>query len=344
MSVAARKELIAVVRRQYREADRDGKKLILDELTNLTGYHQKHAIRLLTSKEEPIIREHSCRLVYDEALNESLVVLWEAADRICGKRLKAALPLLLDSMEKYGHLKPDDSVRSQLLSMSAATIDRRLRHAYGGRMKKRAALNRIRRLVPVRTLQTGESRRRGSSKWTWWCTVENVWKAHFVHSLVLTDVASGWTECIALPVREQTLIVEALDGLRARLPFPVLGIDTDNDSAFLNDTLFNYCNDQDITLTRSILISPSIVFRLVKRRCYAAIRCVSQRVLAARYARASARLWTGCPLWPLTHFHRICSRAFSSTSSIHSSRCWSSVPLRFLHPWRCHRETNVRIP
>jgi hypothetical protein len=155
MSGAARKELIAVVRRQYREADRDGKKLILDELTNITGYHRMHAIRLLTSKEKPIIRERSCRLAYDEALNESLVVLWEAADRICGKRLKAALPLLLDSMEKYGHLKPDDSVRSQLLSMSAATIDRRLRsireHTYGGRKKKRAALNRIRRLVPVRT-------------------------------------------------------------------------------------------------------------------------------------------------------------------------------------------------
>jgi hypothetical protein len=166
----------------------------------------------------------------------------------------------------------------------------------------------------------------------------------FVHSLVLTDVASGWTECIALPVREQTLIVEAVDGLRARLPFPVLGIDTDDDSAFLNDTLFNYCNDQDITLTRSILISPSIVFCLVKRRCYAAIRCVSQRVLAARYARASARLWTGCPLWPLTHLHRMRSRAFSSTSSVHSSRCCNSAPLRFRHPWRCHRKTNVHIP
>lgn len=120
MSVAARKELIAVVRRRYREADRDGKKLILDELTNITGYHRKHAIRLLRSKEEPMLRERSCRLVYDEAVNESLVVLWEAADRICSKRLKAALPLLLDSMEKYGHLKPDDSVRSQLLAMSAA--------------------------------------------------------------------------------------------------------------------------------------------------------------------------------------------------------------------------------
>jgi hypothetical protein len=255
MSVAARKELIAVVRLRYREADRDGKKLILDELTKVTGYHRKHAIRLLTSKEKPMLRERSCRRVYDEAVNESLVVLWEAADRICGKRLKAALPLLLDSMEKYGHLKPDDSVRSQLLAMSAATIDRRLRsireHAYGGRKKKRAALNRIRKLVPVRTFADWGEPTPGFFEMDMVVHCGERAEGSFVHSLVLTDVASGWTECIALPVREQALIVEAVDGLRSRLPFPVLGIDTDNDSAFLNDTLFNYCNDQGITLTRS---------------------------------------------------------------------------------------------
>jgi hypothetical protein len=73
----------------------------------------------------------------------------------------------------------------------------------------------------------------------------------FVHSLVLTDVASGWTECLALPVREQSLIVEAITGLRPRLPFPLLGLDTDNDSAFMNDTLWDYCQEQGIVLTRS---------------------------------------------------------------------------------------------
>ncbi len=79
MSVAARKEPITVVRRRYQEADREGKRLILDELTNITGYHRKHAFRLLTSKEQTVLRERSCRRVYDEAANESLVVLWEAA-------------------------------------------------------------------------------------------------------------------------------------------------------------------------------------------------------------------------------------------------------------------------
>jgi hypothetical protein len=67
----------------------------------------------------------------------------------------------------------------------------------------------------------------------------------------LTDVASGWTECLAIPVREQTIIVEAITGLRRRLPFPLLGLDTDNDSAFMNDTLWDYCQKQGIVFTRS---------------------------------------------------------------------------------------------
>jgi len=72
----------------------------------------------------------------------------------------------------------------------------------------------------------------------------------FVHTLVLTDVASGWTECIALPVREQALIVEAITAVQDRLPFQLLGLDTDNDSAFMNDTLWDYCQLRGIVLTR----------------------------------------------------------------------------------------------
>lgn len=72
-----------------------------------------------------------------------------------------------------------------------------------------------------------------------------------MHSLVLTDVASGWTECISLPVREQSLIVEAITAVGKRLPFPLLGLDTDNDSAFMNDTLWDYCQQIKLELTRS---------------------------------------------------------------------------------------------
>lgn len=73
----------------------------------------------------------------------------------------------------------------------------------------------------------------------------------FVHSLVLTDIASGWTECIAMPVRNQSLVVEAIAIAATDLPFPMLGVDTDNDSAFMNQTVFDYCRDNGQEQTRS---------------------------------------------------------------------------------------------
>ena len=74
------------------------------------------------------------------------------------------------------------------------------------------------------------------------CGVREV--GSFVHSLVLTDVASGWTKCVALPVRQQPLIVKAVRAVEARLPFPLLGLDNNNDSEFMNDSLWDYCQIQ----------------------------------------------------------------------------------------------------
>jgi hypothetical protein len=72
-----------------------------------------------------------------------------------------------------------------------------------------------------------------------------------VHSLVLTDIASGWTECVAMPVRNQLLIVEGFAKVASDLLFPMLGVDTDNDSAFMNQTVFDYCREFGLEQTRS---------------------------------------------------------------------------------------------
>jgi hypothetical protein len=254
IKLTTRRELTATIIQRYRAADRADKKLILDEFTKVTGYHRKHAIRVLTAqegrRERPVARR-----IYQEAVKEALIVLWEASDRICGKRLKALLPLLLEAMERHGHLQLEDGVRTQLLAMSAATIDRQLRavreKACGGRKRRTAGINRVSKLVPVRTFADWGGVGPGYLEvdLVVHCGTRTV--GSYVHTLVLTDVASGWTECVALPVREQELIVEAVTGLRPRLPFPVLGLDTDNDSAFMNDTLWDYCQEQGIVFTRS---------------------------------------------------------------------------------------------
>ena len=125
--MATRKELIEAVAQRYREASRIERTRILDEFAQLTQYHRKHAIRVLMATPRKRSERAPRNRVYDEAVRQALIVLWESADRLCGKRLKALLPQLIDAMERHGHLDLDAVIREKLLRLSAATIDRALR-------------------------------------------------------------------------------------------------------------------------------------------------------------------------------------------------------------------------
>ena len=125
--MGTRDELLVAVAARYRGAKRGEKGRILSEFAEITGYHRKHAERLLRKEhvaERSRLRPE--RRVYDQAVREALVVLWEASDRICGKRLKPLIPLLIPAMERHGHLALDEKVRTRLQEISAATIDRAL--------------------------------------------------------------------------------------------------------------------------------------------------------------------------------------------------------------------------
>ena len=114
--MGTRDELLAAVAARYRGATRTEKGRILTEFAEISGYHRKHAERLL--RREHVVdrsRPRPARRVYDQAVQEALVVLWEASDRICGKRLKPLIPLLVPAMERHGHLALDEEVRVWLL-------------------------------------------------------------------------------------------------------------------------------------------------------------------------------------------------------------------------------------
>ena len=252
--MASRKELMAAVGQRYRSASGVEKRQILDEFVALTGYHRKHALRVLNHPESCRGKDRRPRSrIYDEAVREALVIMWEAADRICGKRLKAALPMLVDAMERHGHLQMGDELKALLLGVSAATIDRMLapprKKTKGNRRRRGSGL--IRSQIPVRTFADWDDPLPGFMEVD--LVVHNGGDStgSCVHTLVLTDIASGWTECISLLVREQGLVVEALEVARERLPFALLGIDTDNDGAFVNQSLLTYTREEGLTLTRS---------------------------------------------------------------------------------------------
>jgi hypothetical protein len=128
MTHAARAELANAIRRRYRSTKGKEKRRILDEFVAATSYHEKSAIRVLNSHPTPQSRQIRQRpSLYDEAARAALIVLWEACDRVCSKRLRALLPILLPALERNGHLKLDEAIRPKILAMSAATIDRLLR-------------------------------------------------------------------------------------------------------------------------------------------------------------------------------------------------------------------------
>ena len=253
--MTTRDELVAAVSERYGRGSRAERGRILDEFAAVTGLHRKHAMRLLrggTPRRRSGPRPG--RRVYDLAVREALIVLWEASDRVCGKRLRPLIASLVAAMERHGHLQLAPEIRGGLLSMSAATIDRALQEIKGqagGASRRRAApSSAVRRSVPVRTFSDWDDPAPGFMEADLVAHSGPTADGSFVQTLTLTDIATGWTECAPLLVREQTLLTEVLSEVRKRMPFPLLGFDTDNDSVFMNETVRSYCQEAGVEFTR----------------------------------------------------------------------------------------------
>ena len=256
ISMGARREVVSAVVERYRSAGRREKGRILDELTAVTGWHRKHAVRALRGKPPTQAAETVPRKRrYNAAIRDAVTALWEASDRVCGKRLEVMIPVLLPALERHGRLTLSRNERALALSASAATIDRMLVDvkvaAAGGRRRRVGFYSAIRREVPIRT----------SNDWSdpppGFCEIDMV--AHggtsvagsFIQTLTLTDIATGWTECLPLVARDGSLVVEAMTRAQSLFPWLMCGADFDNDSAFMNDVVVPWCRAQRIEVTRS---------------------------------------------------------------------------------------------
>ena len=147
----------------------------------------------------------------------------------------------------------DPEVRDRLLAASAATLDRLLkpiRPTAGSRLRHRGKRSMGKR-VPVRTYNDWNGPPPGFLEIDLVVHSGGPRSGSFIHSLVATDVCTGWTEAVPLLAREQSLIVEGLQAIGQRLPFCIHGIDSDNDGAFINETLIGYCAERRIEFTRS---------------------------------------------------------------------------------------------
>ncbi len=256
MSFSSRRELLCRVAARYQMGDRKERTAILDEFTATAGYARKYAIRQLNQVENgprlPVQR--SQRRWYGVDVEEALLVLWKAANFICAKRLIPFFPELIPVIERHGYLCLSQETREKLLSISPATADRILKKARDAAKPKGVSTTRsgslLKHQIPVRTFADWQDSRPGFMEADLVAHCGGRTDGAFLNTLVLTDIATSWTECLPLLHRSEAEVLRGLDCARRTLPFQLLGLDTDNGSEFLNEGLVEYCKREKITFTR----------------------------------------------------------------------------------------------
>jgi hypothetical protein len=268
LTMNERKKATAVVAGRYQKARKKDKGLILDEFVKLTGYSRRYAshVRISHGRKLRVNRRYVLQLdvkktasrrkpkVYDAEVSKALKEIWYIMDCICGKRLAPALKDVVRRLERFGEIRLSGEVQQKLLKISPASIDRllakeRKRYQIKGRGNTKPGTL-LKHQIPIRTFSDWDGQTPGF--------VEIDLVGHdggdshgdFAQTLDVTDVCTTWTETEAVRNKARAWVFEALKDIRGRMPFPLLGIDSDSGGEFINKHLFRYCQQEKITFTR----------------------------------------------------------------------------------------------
>ena len=260
MSLATRRELLNNIRQQYKLGSWHEKNQLLNEFVAITCYKRKYAIKLLNKDTDnlPVVKKsitHTQR-TYNEDTRQALILLWYAANQVCSKRLVPFIPILIEALERHGHLNITTEIRNRLLKISTATVDRLL-------AGERKLNNKGRGLCTTRSgsLLKHQIKVRTFSDWN--NVIPGFFEADlvahcgdqiggsFLNTLVLTDIATTWTEFVPLLFKAGESVIAGIKIVQEMLPFSFLGLDTDNGCEFINYALLEFCEAEKITFTRS---------------------------------------------------------------------------------------------
>ncbi len=249
-------EYVQALKPRYGTASKAEKSKMLDEFTKVTGLHRKGAIRLLNRVSRlTASKRRGRKRKYGAEVAGALKGVWEASDRLCSKRLKPFIPEMVKVLRRHGEQRIDASTEAQLCRLSSSTIDRLLRpyRKLGGR--KPISTTRpgslLKSAIPIRTFADWEEEQPGFMETDLVAHCGESAEGFYLNTLCAVDVASGWTECLPVWGKWHERVRQSVHRMRQRLPFPLLGIDSDNGSEFINQCFYNYCRGEKITFTRS---------------------------------------------------------------------------------------------
>ena len=258
LTMAEKRSITREMGRRYAKASKGERGRMLDELCALAGYNRSYAARLLRARARGPAPPKRARIrprTYTSELLPVLRKLWSVLDRPCGKRLAAVMAATIAALERHGELELSETERELLCSISPATLDRLLAPERGRLRLKGRAMTKpgslLKGQIPVRTFAEWDHGKAGFLEIDLVSHEGGDPRGEFAYSLCCVDVASGWTEPRVVRNRASCWTFEALQDVRANLPFPLLGLDCDNGSEFINNNLARWCEAQTITFTRS---------------------------------------------------------------------------------------------
>jgi len=255
MAKQSRRELISRMKPQYKTATKKEKQKIIDDVITFCEFDRKYAIKLLNEPFLLVCQKKGVRKrKYDEDVKQALSKLWYAANQICSKRLVPFIPDLINNMEVNGHIALAPSTRASLLTISPATVDRLLkpeRQRIGKSVSTTRSGNLLKHQIQIRTFADWDDVVPGFFEADLVAHCGGDTRGRFLNTLVLIDISTGWLEFMPLLQKGGGYVIEGLNVAQELIPFPLLGIDTDNGSEFINHELIGYCQDGRITFTRS---------------------------------------------------------------------------------------------
>ena len=269
LDLKARQSLVRVNAERYQKSSKKEKGKILDEFVESTGYRRCYASLLLNRHGRAVRVDHKTRLIgdiskrvrkkrepiYGPDVLETVKKIWANLDFLCGKRLKAVLIETLAKMEAWGEIKVTPLIKQKLTRISAATIDRLLASERKRlELKSRSGTKPgtlLRSQIQIRTSSDWDENRPGFGEIDLVSHGGGDERGDFAQSLCFTDIASTWSDAVAVRNKAQFHVFKGLQTVRKRLPFKLFGIDSDNGSEFINAHLLNYCRQQEIIFTRS---------------------------------------------------------------------------------------------